>query len=236
MTFSRLALIALVAFPCLAAAGDDISTGDGAHELAIGLDLKTRPGGSSRIETVVNGHYDTDFGSLFSNDGEAGIALPAPGGYFTLAAADTSAWEYGPGQRTLAWVARYHLELPRGTEISMGIAQGQASSAKQWVTSLDLPLLTRARTDFDLALTGSRSNAEFRREAGIAAGDGWRQEEFGWMLNVSHPLTGRWAGFIGAGRHWQASGTGHEALWQTRIGVVWQWTKQPVGADRKTLF
>jgi hypothetical protein len=236
MPRSCLALLALVAFPCFAADNGDASTGDGAHEFAVGLDLKSRPGGSARVEMVLNGHYDTAYGSLFSSDGEMGLGLPAPGGYLTLAAADTSKWEYGPGQRALAWVGRYHVELPRGAEISMGLAQGQASTARQWLTSLDLPLATRARTDFDLALTASRSNAEFRREAGIDAGDGWRQEEFGWMLNASRTISGHWAAFVGVGQHWQAEAGGHEALWQSRVGFVWQWTKRPAGADRPTLF
>ena len=196
------------------------------HSLTLSLAgnlYQTASGSGSKLQPSIDLRHDTPYGSLFIQQGEAGLGLPAPGGWVSLAAANESQWELGSNSSHWMGVARYGPDLPQDGSVSIGYADrlGSASPGSLLIMNLDLTL--GHWRDQRISLLGWASLADSRRAISLghqADGSGRHLEQSNLLLMLNHPFNPRWSVDVGAGSRWQAdSSQQHTAGWQTILNL-----------------
>lgn len=205
--------ILLLAQPCLA--------DEAVHSMSLSLAgniYQTGAGSGSRLQPNIDLRHDTAYGSLFLQQGEAGIGLPAPGGWISLAAANESQWELGANSSHWMGVARYGLDLPQDGSISIGYADrlGHASPGSLLLLNLDITLGNWQNQRISLLGWGSLADSQRASSLGHQAdGNGRHLEQSNLLLMLNHPFNPRWSLDVGAGSRWMADQQSqHTAGWQ----------------------
>jgi hypothetical protein len=192
---------------------------------------QTDGGSSSRLQAGISALYPTAYGALYWQDGEGGLALPAPGGWLSLGVANEPIWSLGAvGVSQNLAVARYGVDLPGDGALSVGYADriGSGHPGQLIVANLDARLATLGADS--LRLWGWASLADRQRRQSLdhdTAGGEWSQEQSNLLLVWVHPFAPHWALDLGAGSRWGTDqNAGHTAGWQTLVGVTWSMDKR----------
>lgn len=192
------------------------------HSLTLSLAgnlYQTAAGSGSKLQPNMDLRHDTAFGSLFVQQGEAGIGLPAPGGWVTLAAANESQWELGANSSHWMGVLRYGVDLPQDGSLSIGYADRLGNSTPGSLLVMNLDLTLGHWRNQRVSLLGWASLADSQRATSLghqADGNGRHLEQSNLLLMLNHPFNPRWSMDIGAGSRWMAdSARQHSAGWQT---------------------
>ena len=204
--------------PCHA--DDPVST----MTLSLAGNLYQTAGGSdSRLQPNLDIRKDTPYGGLFLQQGEAGVGLPAPGGWVSLAAANETQWELGANSSHWMSVLRYGLDLPQEGSLSFGYAQriGNASPGSMLLLNLDITL--GHWQNQRISLLGWSSLADGERAASLGhqpAGTGSHLEQSNLLLMLNHPFNDSWSVDMGAGSRWMADiNQQHTAGWQAVLSL-----------------
>lgn len=196
------------------------------HSLSLSLAgnvYQSASGSGSKLQPSIDLRHDTAYGSLFVQQGEAGIGLPAPGGWVSLAAANESQWALGANSSHWMGVARYGLDLPQDGSLSIGYADrlGNSSPGSLLLMNLDLTLGHWGKQR--VSLLGWASLADQQRATSLghqAAGNGRHLEQSNLLLMLNHPFNPRWSLDVGAGSRWMADQqASHSAGWQAVLGI-----------------
>lgn len=196
------------------------------HSMTLSLDgnlYQTDAGTGAKLQPSLSLRHDTAYGSLFVQQGEAGLGLPAPGGWMTLAVANESQWELGANSSHWMGVLRYGVDLPQDGSVSIGYADrlGNSSPGKLLVMNLDLTLGNWRNQRVSLLGWASLANTQRAQSLGHqAVGGGWHLEQSNLLLMLNHPFNPRWSMDVGAGSRWMADQqASHSAGWQAVLGI-----------------
>ncbi|WP_293760795.1 hypothetical protein [uncultured Aquitalea sp.] len=179
---------------------------------------QTASGQAGKLQLNLNLRHDTAYGSLFIQDGEAGIAFPAPAGWVSLGLANEAQWPLGGPTGHMMSVLRYGVDLPDDGSISLGWADrvGKGRPGQLWVMNAEISLGHYAGQRFSLQGWASRGDGQRSVSMGYQPADsGGRLEQANLLLMMRHIIDSRWSLDVGAGSRWQADvNQNHTSGWQ----------------------